>query len=46
MLITNDKDHTNMNGLVSASSTSAVSDVVKTSQHSQGIDRKWRPPRA
>jgi hypothetical protein len=43
MLITNDKDHTNINGLVSACSTSAVSYVVKISQHSQRTDRKWRP---
>jgi hypothetical protein len=35
--MTNDKDHTNMNGLVSAPSTSAVSDVVvKISQHPSG----------
>ena len=33
LLIMDDKDLTNMNGLFSASSTSGVSDVVKISQH-------------
>jgi hypothetical protein len=33
LLIMDDKDLTNMNGLVSASNTSGVSDVVKISQH-------------
>jgi len=43
MLITNDKNRTNMNGLVSAYSISAVYEVVKNSQHSQRIYRKLRP---